>query len=343
VAAYWDETLIGIARMPGTGSWHLMDYAILEEQIQTTPGPHTLRVQAVETDAAQEHDINFDKIGIGFNWSPPTRENLFADDFEAYTTLYSSDDLVDPMVGYEYTVVNGGGDPDGAWRVWNTLGDMLGNESPAIAGMTDNYVITDSDLAPTADMDEELITPTIDCTRHFRVRLNFNKNYRPYFDDTDHLQIAEVDIRSSDDGVIWGDWINLLHWDRTTVADIESNPEEVDIAAHADGKFIQVRWHFYDAMFDYWFAVDDIRISGDKVEEPPLKGDILTIGYVEGVAALEWEEFGPGNYTVEYTNDLTSGSWDPIPGEAWPITATNWSGNIDAIFGEGVYLRVVSE
>ena len=70
---------------------------------------------------------------------------------------------------------------------------------------------------------------------------------------------------------------------------------------------------------------------------------LLTIGYVEGVAALEWEEFGDGNYTVEYTNDLTSGSWDPIPGEAWPITATNWTGNIDAIFGEGVYHRVVSE
>ena len=68
---YWDETLVGIARMPGTGSWHLMEYAILEEQIQTTPGPHTLRVQAVDTDPAQQHDINFDKIGIGFNWSPP--------------------------------------------------------------------------------------------------------------------------------------------------------------------------------------------------------------------------------------------------------------------------------
>ena len=74
-----------------------------------------------------------------------------------------------------------------------------------------------------------------------------------------------------------------------------------------------------------------------------MKGNILTLGYVAGVADLTWEAFGDGNYAVEYAADLTSGTWDPIPDETWPITATSWSGDIDAIFGQGVYLRVRSQ
>jgi hypothetical protein len=343
VAAYWDESLIGIARMPGTGSWHLMDYAILEEQVQTTPGVHTLRVEVVDTDPAQQHDINFDSIGIGFNWTKPTREDLFADDFdEHYTTLYSYADLVDPTVGHEYTVVNGSGVAEGAWRLWNTQGNLLGNEDPAIDAMTDNYVITDSDLAGAVDADEELITPPIDCTDHRRVRFDYNYNYRAYLDDVTHTQIAEVDIRTSDDGTTWGDWTSLASWD-TSVGEFDSGSQQVDISALADGKHIQIRFHYYEANFDYWFAVDDLRVSGDKEEPVIEEPKILSVGYVAGTADLTWEEFGTGQYTVDYTNDLTSGSWDPIPGETWPITTTNWTGDIDAIFGEGVYLRVRSE
>jgi hypothetical protein len=227
--------------------------------------------------------------------------------------------------------------------LWNTGGNLLGNENPDLAAMTNNYAITDSDLAGAVDADEELITPSIDCTGHRSVRLNFNMNYRRYIDDLDHDQVAEVDVRISDDGVTWGSWVNLLRWDINTVADTASGAEEVDLSAHADGKFIQVRWHFYEANYDYWFAVDDIRVSGDKVPVEPEEGNILSVGYVAGVADLTWETFGDGNYTVQYTADLTSGSWDPIPDESWPITATTWSGDISAILGQGVYLRVRSE
>jgi hypothetical protein len=209
--------------------------------------------------------------------------------------------------------------------------------------MTNNYAITDSDLAGAVDADEELITPSIDCTGHRLVRLNFNMNYKRYIDDVDHDQIADVDVRSSDDGATWGNWVNLLRWDINTVADAISGAEEVDLSAHADGKFIQVRWHYYEANYDYWFAVDDIQISGDRVEVPPETRKILSVGYVAGMADLTWETFGGGNYTVQYTTDLITGSWDPVPGTTWPITATNWSGDITVILGQGAYLRVRSE
>jgi len=338
VAAYWDEQLIGIARMPGTGSWHLFEWAVLQDQIQVTTGNHILRVEVVDTDPAQEHDINFDTIGIGFNWTKPTREDIFADDFEEHTDLYNT-------INVDWIVDNGSGVVPAAWRLWSTTGNNLRDELPDIVSMTGNYAITDSDLegAQSAAMDEVLVTPPIDCTNHRRVRLNFNKNFHVYPDDTDHLQIAEVDIRSSDDGVTWSDWVNLLHWDMTTVAEFETAAEEVDIAAYADHKIIQIRWHYYDATFDYWFAVDDIVVAGDREKEEP--GKIIDLGYAAGVANLTWDAFGGGSYTVEFTEDLTSGDWVtvPVPGQTWPITETTWSGDIGDIFDTGGYLRVRSE
>jgi hypothetical protein len=329
VDLYWDEELVGSVNFV-TGGWGTYGSFPLEEQFQTSPGVHTLRVYFL----TGEMDIV--AIGMGFNWTKPAREDLFADDFEDYTTLYSFADLV----GAGYTVNNGSGVADGAWRLWNTTGDDLGTESPDIAAMTSNYVITDSDLAGSVDADEELITPNIDCTKHTKVRLDFNMNYRAYPDDTAHLQIAEVDIRSSEDGVTWGDWGTLLSWDTSTVVDYATGAERLDISANADGKIIQVRWHFYEANYDYWFAIDDVRVSGEKEAEGP--GVIGDVQYVAGKVALAWEAFGGGNYTVEYCGDLFVGDWQPVPGFTWPIAETTWTGE-DIVTLDGRYYRVRSE
>jgi hypothetical protein len=100
----------------------------------------------------------------------------------------------------------------------------------------------------------------------------------------------------------------------------DAEPEEVDVSAYADNKKIQIRWHFYDVQWDYWFAVDEIRVSGEPAGPLPPPA-----GISEGPAGpvLSWEEFGDGNYTLEFTDDLLSGMWKKLPG-TWPITSTTW-------------------
>ena len=326
---YWDENPVGSVNFV-TGDWGAFVCVPVEEQFQTTPGEHTLRVTLASG------EMNFDKLGIGFNWTPPKRQVIFEDDFEDYTTLYVPDDAI----AAGWFVQNGSGYPDARWRLWNTAAaQWLGSEDPNIAGVTNNYMITDSDLAPEADMDEGLITPEIDCTNWLWLRLDFSKNFRIYPDDTTHLQVGEVDIRVYDEETSsWGDWVTLLHYDRTTVADINSSPEQVDLSAY-DERRIQIRWHFHQATYDYWFAVDDIVLSGEMKEIPV--GEVLYLGLVEGKVQLTWEEFGGGNYTVEYADDLTS-DWQPVPGVAWPITETTWPGeSIGALPTR--YYRVRSE
>lgn len=288
---------------------------------------HTLRVQSLSG------GFNFDKIGVGFNWSAPTRWTILEQNFDDYTNLYSYNDVVNDG----WTVINGAGEPLAAWMLWDTTGELLGNEDPDIAGMTENYMITDSDLAPGVDVDEELISPEIDCTGWEKVRLDFRKNFRVYADDLDHLQIGEVDIRVLDEAsgpVVWepftgsnrtsvpdndngwSDWVNLLHFDRTTVAEEDSFPERVDISSYADGKKIQIRWHYYNANFDYWFAVDEIRVSGESVEPPVIEPPpFCDDGFLSRVDLPE-----DCCYIVQYLDDLASGDWQPLPGYTWPAT-----------------------
>jgi hypothetical protein len=197
-----------------------------------------------------------------------------------------------------------------------------------------------------------LITPPIDCTDWVKLILTFDKNYHAYFDDTDafgllvHLQNADVDIAVKDiDTGLWGEWVNLRHWDATdgqpgsrVPGSVEFNtaPEEIDLSVY-DGEIIKLRFHYYDANYDYWFAIDSIKLTGEKKpEEEPAVTEVNLVG---GNVALTWGEFGGGSYTVQYTDDLTSPVWNTAFG---PTTNTTWSGEDTSGIGYRYY-RIKSE
>jgi hypothetical protein len=328
--AYWDETLIGAPTFAGTGDWHLFTYVPLEQFEETDTGLHTLRVEALGPDPAVDV-FNFDKIAIGFNWPAPKRETIWSDNFDTYSTD------ADVKAG-GWTIENGSGYPDAAWRLFDTDGSMgqLGNQDPNLPGMYDKYMVTDSDLAPDATLDERLVSKEVDCTNYLKVRLNYSKNYSRYFEDPDHLQVAEVDIRVFDNGV-WGNWVNLSHWDRDTGS--SSTPEQLDIASLADKKKIQVRWHFYQAKWDYWFAMDQVRVSGEPL--PIQAGKITKVTLSVGQVSLTWTVFGNKQYTVQQTDNLVGATWTSAPG-TWPISAQTWTSG-DVSGNKKLFYRVMGQ
>lgn len=309
---FWDEAAVGDFSFH-TGSdaeWrtHYMDIPAFFSE----PGGHSLRI------AVAAGVSNMDWFGIGFDWIPPAVQTIFSDDFDAYT---ASEEVVSSG---GWAIVNGGGDPNGAWRLWNISGSPLSNGEPGpdFPGFSGGYMVTNGDFAPDIQLDEQLITPEINCARFACVSVRFTSAINIYQQDTDgDLQTTDFDISFFDEELqSWSDWVNLLRRDRTNGDHFSAIPESFAVSSLADGKKVRFRWRFYNTRYDYWWAVDNVRVSGEK-EPPRISSATLT---PEGSVQLFWESFASGWYTVEHVDDLTTGEWLPVPGTEWPIDETTW-------------------
>ncbi len=223
-------------------------------------GPWTLVQGNIESgsvvDPAEAKQL-FYRVGP-YEESPVQRTELFADDFEGY----ASSDEIETLGGW--TIVNGAADAAVQWQLWNTGGEPLNSESPDLVGMTENYVVSDSDFGPDSALDEELISPVIDCTGYSQVQLDFNSNMRIYEDDQVHLQITDLDLSAYDAGAgAWSEWRNVFRRDMTRGSWSSESPRSFSLSPFADGRQIKLRWRFYDAVYDYWWAIDDVKVTGE--------------------------------------------------------------------------------
>lgn len=114
------------------------------------------------------------------------------------------------------------------------------------------FVIVDSDEFGSGSgvMDEELISPVIDASGASELFLEFDHNFRWYDQGGDEQ--ADVDVRSSATG---GSWVNVANYSGGSASGFVS----LDITAHAAAD-LQVRFHYYQADFDWWWAVDNVTV-----------------------------------------------------------------------------------
>lgn len=120
--------------------------------------------------------------------------------------------------------------------------------------VTEPFMIVDSDWAGSVAMDEGLFSPVFDCNDVGDVILKFNHDFKKYGEE-----IADVDVR-----VGAGDWQNILKYQ----GDDASGAVEIDISAIADGQLgVQIRWHYYNANYEWWWAIDDVEVSGVAIAQ----------------------------------------------------------------------------
>jgi hypothetical protein len=113
----------------------------------------------------------------------------------------------------------------------------------------------------------------------------------------------------------------------------------MDIASLADKKKIQLRWHFFEAKWDYWFAIDQVRVSGEAL--PVVDGWQIWITRDAGEVRLTWRAFGKKQYTVQQTDNLVGGTWTNADG-AWPISAQTWTSE-DISASKKLFYRIMSQ
>lgn len=146
-----------------------------------------------------------------------------------------------------WSIVNSG-DPSAEW-VFNDPA-VRGNNT----GGDGTFAIADSDDAGSVDMDTELRTPVMDLSDMATVWLSVNTEFVIYTGN----ETADIDVSVNGPS---GPWVNVWH----ETADFTASPLEVDISSEAAGQAnVMIRFHYYDANYDYYWAIDDVAVYGQE-------------------------------------------------------------------------------
>ncbi|MGN9777500.1 S8 family serine peptidase [Micromonospora sp. H33] len=152
----------------------------------------------------------------------------------------------------------------GTGQVWKFTDD--GNRGN-LTGGTGNFAIIDSDeYGSSGRQDTSLVSPVVDLTDVAAPVIRFNQDFNWLSPDR-----ADVDL-SIDGGATW---TNVLR----QAADVRGpRVTEVPIPQAAGQAQVQVRFHYYNASFEWWWEVDNVLI-GSTVTCDPINGG-LVLGHV---------------------------------------------------------------
>ena len=216
----------------------------------TAPSTAPIRFQLGEN-AECAGDVIFDVVNIAAATGGP-----FAD-----LTNYFSAEIGEVPVSTDMFQDFAGGMPAGWTIVDNGTGtgpaQTWTSADPGGRGlMAAPYMIVDSDNHGTGlAMDEELITDAFSVANSPSVELQFEHNFRWWSGGMDEQ--ADVEIRSTATG---GAWVNVANFSGGDSVGIMT----YDITAQAAGQNdVQLRFHYYDAEYEWYWAIDDIYVRGN--------------------------------------------------------------------------------
>ena len=177
------------------------------------------------------------------------------------------------------------------------------------------FAVVDSDNAGSVDMDTELQSPAMDFTDYPVVACRFKTDFYSY----SGTEVADVDV--SVNGAA-GPWSNL--W-RQTASLRGPRTVELDLSAAAAGASnVVLRFHYYNANYEWWWQVDDVCFVGTM---NPSAGQLE----IQPPAGLEASGYYPGPFAPERLYRLSNSSEEWVD---WNATASApWLESIPASGG----------
>ena len=185
--------------------------------------------------------------------------------------------------------------PDLNHAFWTSFGDNL-------------YAICDAAAAGTdSELDEELITPSLNFTNQSTPYLQFETYYN---DGTLGSEYAEVDV-SSDGG---NTWTNVIQWDIDQGSSTQPFTVGVDLSAVAgDSSDVKIRFHYIDGgVWSWYWALDNVRIldsnpgtsrwhDGDLTHYNVYQDGLLIADSIEATSYLALDLTNTQSYTFGVT------------------------------------------
>lgn len=168
-------------------------------------------------------------------------------------------DVAKPQQVIVYETNFTGGTPDD-WTISDGSFDEKtwsdANPFPRPNPFSGTFMTVDSDWAGMVSMDESLTSGIIDCSAYENVTLHFTH----YFASCT-TEKADIDIR-----IDYGTWQNAVRYQNTDA----SGNVSLDISAIADHQAnVEIRFRYWDAKWEYFWQVDNVRLTGDETNAPP--------------------------------------------------------------------------
>jgi hypothetical protein len=178
-----------------------------------------------------------DGVGVDNIWSDLTIQVM---DYEPPFCVWAED--FEAGIPADWTTIDNLG--NGGWL---TNADYARANETGGAGLA---AAVDSDAIGSLNVDAELWTPEF--TVPAAAELTFQERWRPYTGGLDEL--GDVDI-STDGGA---NWANLLQ--RTELDNLTAVLTTIDLSSYA-GQDVNVRWHYYNANYEYYWQIDDVCLT----------------------------------------------------------------------------------
>ncbi len=199
-----------------------------------------------------------------------------------YSHNFDDDDLSDWSITYESSA-------DYTWQiVTDRGGETLGNDS---------FLLIDSDEAGSGVSFNDIAeTPLIDVSNYETVTIEFDQYFRKY-----QAEIADVDFWNGTE------WTNIASYSGSDVGTWAS-PNHFSYQITNEGySQVKFRFHYYDADYDWYWAIDNLVITGQGNIEPQwvsLDSNMLNVNVAPNSSEDFWvyfnsTDFEDGDY---YTN-----------------------------------------
>lgn len=171
-----------------------------------------------------------------------------------------------------------------------------------LTGGTGPFAIADSDYAGEVAVDTSLVTPELHFGDFTNIVLEFKTDFLP----ASGYESAAVEY--SLDGTTWSQaWLRF----GTEIAGPAT--VRINLSALAGQTNAWLAFRYYDANWDWWWQLDDIRVYAvqKQTPPPPLIGiQSLNPG---GGFELRWSGV-QGEYTLQFSTNLVEGLWHLAPG-----------------------------
>ncbi|MCB2200245.1 carboxypeptidase regulatory-like domain-containing protein [bacterium] len=187
-----------------------------------------------------------------------SRESGTLDLDEVLPLFYESFEYTDlnELIAAGWTVLDGGSPgPTAPWHTWTIQTTHRGTEH--VLDDTAPYIIVDSDRAGSYDMDESLVTPVLDASNFIDLVLSFDYAYKGYSAPNEQGEV----LYSIDGGMAW---TSLVTFTTPSTQVVQEYPYSIALPADADlSSNLQIKFRYYGANYDYWWAVDNVTVSGE--------------------------------------------------------------------------------